>query len=141
MSTREEWTGGCLCGAVRFQAQGNPDWVAICHCGSCRRHTGGALNAAAGFPAAKVSFQGKPSVYASSPGVERYFCPQCGTSIAYQSRQWPEDLHLFVGSFDHPQHLEPECHIHAEDGLAWLKLADQLPRFRTTPSAGDLIEE
>ncbi len=139
MAHETEWTGGCMCGAVQFQALGNASWVAICHCESCRRHTGGILNAAAGFPAAKVRFNGDPSTYASSPGVRRYFCRVCGTSIAYQSEHWAEDIHLFVGTFDECRKMKPEFHIFAEEHLDWLAISDHLPRFRTTPSAGETI--
>jgi hypothetical protein len=45
----EEHTGGCLCGAVRYRAAGAPDWVAHCHCRSCRRHCGAAMLTFAGY--------------------------------------------------------------------------------------------
>ena len=48
--------GGCLCGAVRFTAEGAPKWTSYCHCQSCRRHTGAPVAAYAGFETAKVRF-------------------------------------------------------------------------------------
>jgi hypothetical protein len=134
-------TGGCMCGAVRFQAEGQASWVAICHCASCRRHTGGILNGAAGFRRSAVRFTGQPTAYESSPGVQRYFCASCGTSLAYQNTQWVEDIHLFVGTFDEPETLRPEFQIFAGERLDWLSLSDHLPRYRTTPSAGDLVND
>ena len=50
--------GRCLCGAVRFTADGPPKWTGYCHCRSCRRHTGAPVSAYAGFEAAKVRFTG-----------------------------------------------------------------------------------
>ena len=50
--------GRCLCGAVRFTADGPPKWTGYCHCQSCRRHTGAPVSAYAGFEAAKVRFTG-----------------------------------------------------------------------------------
>lgn len=142
MSDESKWTGGCMCGSVRFRAKGPPSWVAICNCGSCRSATGGVLNAAAGFPKSIVAFTGKaPSIYASSPGVLRSFCAICGTSLAYQNEQWPEDIHLFVGAFDQPEKLNPNFHIFANDRVSWLRLSDDLPRYKTTPSAGYLVNE
>ena len=141
MSCGTKWTGGCMCGAVRFQADGQASWIAFCHCASCRRSSGGILNAAAGFPKSAVQFVGHPSAYESSPGVKRLFCASCGTSLAYQSELWAEDIHLFVGSFDDPVALKPEFHIFAEERLDWLPLSDQLPRYRTTPSAGHLVSD
>jgi hypothetical protein len=136
-----EWTGGCMCGAVRFQVEGRASWIAICHCASCRQHTGGILNGAAGFSKSAVRFEGKLSAYESSPGVRRYFCACCGTSLAYQNERWAEDIHLFVGTFDEPEMLKPEFHIFAGERLDWLSLSDHLPRYRTTPNAGDLVSE
>lgn len=48
--------GGCMCGAVRYQAQGTPVSVIYCHCESCRRHTGAPVVACAGFKREQVSF-------------------------------------------------------------------------------------
>lgn len=140
VSDKHSWSGGCMCGKVHFVAIGPASWVGICHCSSCRRATGGTLVTAAGFPRAAVTFTGKePSTYASSAGVTRSFCSACGTSLSYQSEQWPEDIHLMAGAFDEPERLEPEFHIFADEKLPWLCLADPLPRFRTTPSAGDIL--
>lgn len=138
MAGERSWSGGCMCGEVHFVAKGPVSWAGICHCSSCRRATGGALVAAVGFPRTGVTFTGKkPSTYASSPGVLRSFCSECGTSLAYQNKQWPDDIHLMVGAFDEPEILEPEVHIFADERLPWLCLSDPLPRFKTTPSASD----
>lgn len=141
MPEDDEFTGGCMCGAVRFYARGQATWVAICHCASCRRHTGGILNGAAGFERKHVRFTGGPSAYESSPGVQRYFCASCGTSLAYHSEQWADDIHLFVGAFDDPEALKPEFHIFAQERLSWLSLSGLLPRYRTKPSAGELVSD
>jgi hypothetical protein len=136
---RKRWTGGCMCGSVRFGASGQPDWVAMCHCASCRRHTGGILNGAAGFKNDDVRIDGEPAVCRSSPGVRRYFCASCGTSLAYRSDNWPEDIHLFLGTFYNAPDLYPQFHIFAQERLVWLCLCDDLPRYRTTPSSGETV--
>ncbi len=133
--------GRCLCGAVRYEGRGDPDWVGICHCESCRRATGGALVAWCGFPRERLAFAGElPAYYMSSPGVRRGFCRRCGTSLTYESERWPADVHLIVGNFEHPEALAPQFHVFAAERLPWLHLADGLPRYRTVPSAGDLLE-
>jgi len=131
----------CLCGAIGLSAAGAPLWVGLCHCRSCRRATGGVLMAAAGFPRQAVSIErGQMSYYASSPGVRRGFCGTCGTSLSYENARWPGDIHLMIGAFERPDALQPQFHIFAEDRLPWLKLADGLPQYRTTPSDGRLME-
>jgi hypothetical protein len=115
--------------------------VGICHCDSCRRATGGALAAAAGFARSRVKLEGATlAKYCSSAGVLRGFCRACGTSLSYENERWPDDIHLFAGAFDAPERLQPQFHIFAADRLPWLHLADGLPRFRTTPSAGEVME-
>ena len=134
------WLGGCLCGSIRFEARGKADWVALCHCESCRKHTGGILNSGAGFKKSQVRLFGQPAKYASSPGVKRSFCRDCGTALAYENELWPDDIHLFLGAFDRPEKIKPEFHIFFEEHITWLELTDKLPRYRTTPSAGDIVE-
>jgi hypothetical protein len=78
--------------------------------------------------------------FASSPGVKRGFCRHCSTSLSYRNQLWPEDIHLMLGAFDEPASLEPQLHIFVGEQLPWLCLTDQLTRYRTTPSAGDVME-
>lgn len=120
--------GHCLCGEVRFEIGGEPNWVAHCHCESCRRATSAAFATYAGYAHTAVTWSGAPrSEYVSSLGVVRSFCPQCGSPMSFQSERWPGEIHLFAASFDHPHALRPEFHEHADEKLDWVHLADGLP--------------
>ncbi len=131
-------SGGCLCGAIRYLAEGVPLWVAHCHCESCRRTTGTAIVTYAGYTRGQVTFtEGRPASYASSPGVTRSFCGACGTPIAYEGPRWPEEIHLFVCTLDEPESLEPQGHVYTAEQLSWLKLDDGLPRHAGSSSDGD----
>ena len=115
--------GGCLCGAVRFSAEGAPKWTSYCHCRSCRRHTGAPVAAYAGFETAKVRFtKGALASFASSAGVQRGFCASCGSTLTYQGDRWPNELHLHLGAFDDPSTLAPAGQAFAEEKLPWLHL-------------------
>ena len=128
--TRIERTGHCLCGAVRFTARGEPKWVAHCHCESCRRATSAAFATYAGYPADAVTWtSATPRSYASSPGVTRTFCANCGTPMSFAGERWPGEIHLFATSFDAPESLTPQLHVHAEEQLPWVHLDDDLPRI------------
>ena len=59
--------GSCLCGDVRFAADGQPKWTGYCHCQSCRRHTGAPVSAYAGFEASQVRFTGRLSPTSNRP--------------------------------------------------------------------------
>lgn len=136
------YAGRCLCGGVTVEARGAPDWVGICHCASCRRATGGACVAAAGFREERVELRGATlATFRSSPGVTRSFCAMCGTSLAFRGDRWPGDVHLMVGTFDAPENLAPHFHIFFGGRLPWLSVCDGLPRYRTTPGEGLLMNE
>jgi hypothetical protein len=134
-------TGRCLCRAVTFVARGEPRWVAHCHCESCRRATSSAIATYAGFAAGNVEWTGeRPAEYRSSPGVIRRFCRTCGSPMSFEGERWPEEIHLFVPSFDQPEMFKPQCHVHVGEQLRWLHLADQLPCYAKTARDGPPLE-
>ncbi len=51
-------SGHCLCGRIRFVADGEPQWVAYCHCGFCRRHTASPVACFVNFALDRVHFEG-----------------------------------------------------------------------------------
>jgi len=116
--------GGCLCKAVRFEAEGPPKWTAYCHCHSCRKHTGAPVSAYAGYERSNVRFtQGALSFYASSPGVRRGFCATCGSTVTYEGDRWPSEVHFHIGAFDNPEAFPPQGHAFAEERLSWVHLS------------------
>ncbi len=126
-------TGRCQCGAVQFETTGRPRWVAHCHCGSCRRATASAFATYVGFARSQVQYvRGEPAGYHSSPGVTRRFCRECGTPLSYEGDRWPDEVHLFACVFEDPAAFQPQAHVHTNEQVAWLHLADDLPRHRTT---------
>ena len=131
-------SGGCGCGAVRFEAVRPPLWIAHCHCRDCRRATAAALSTYAGFRRSRVRWTaGAPATYESSPGVARRFCGHCGTPLSYQGARWPDEVHLFVCAFDDPAAFAPQAHVYAAEQLPWLHLADSLPRHPGTAGPDD----
>jgi hypothetical protein len=78
-----ERTGRCLCGAVSYSAKGLEGTTAACHCGMCRRWTGGPLLA---ISPGDVVWVGEDNIktYTSSEWAERGFCSVCGTSLFYR---------------------------------------------------------
>ncbi len=130
-------TGGCLCGAVRFHAQGVPKWVAHCHCPTCRRQTGAAFATYAGYKATDfVLTDGQPAAHQSSPGVTRRFCATCGSPLTYESARWPGEVHVLIGAMDAPEAFTPQAHVYVAHQMQWLRLDDGLPRYAATAAAG-----
>lgn len=121
--------GHCLCGAVRYEVDGAPLWQAHCHCESCRRNCSAPFTSFFGIADGAWRWTGEPpAVYASSTGVERLFCPHCGTPMAYRSTGFPGEIHLYAASLDDPTDYTPTEHVHWDEHLPWLHLDDGLPR-------------
>lgn len=127
-------TGGCLCGAVRYEAIGQPLDIGYCHCQSCRRHTGAPVVAYVGFNGDQVRFTGQErSIYNSSPGVGRAFCNQCGTPLTWEGEirsSGKSIVEFHVGTLDNPDDFAPEDHSRFEERIEWFDVADDLPRYR-----------
>lgn len=125
-----QWTGGCLCGDVRFKISDAPEFVEYCHCAKCRRSVGAPVMAWA--LVASKDFEllsGNLSEYASSPGVQRTFCGRCGTSVTYFAEQDPARIGVSTASFDDPDKVAPDVHIWRSQRLSWFETADSLPRY------------
>ena len=77
-------TGGCHCGAIRYQVEGELIVHALCHCSDCRRHAGAPVVGWTMYAedAVKVT-KGQPKVYESSEHGRRHFCADCGTGLFY----------------------------------------------------------
>ena len=124
-------TGGCHCGAVRYEARGAPLYVPYCHCRSCRRSTGAPVVAFVMFRAAQIRFtRGTRKVYASSPGVSRTFCETCGTPLSYEG-DWGGRgiIEVYLGTLDDPEAIRPDRHVFFGERLGWFDVSDGLPRY------------
>jgi hypothetical protein len=129
--------GGCMCGAVRYEASGEPFNATLCHCVDCRRASG--APALAWFSVRRDTLhwtRGSPARNASSPGVERLFCGQCGTQLTWDGAGAPGEIDVTVCSLDDPEAVAPADHTFASQQLRWLHLADTLPRYARTRSDG-----
>lgn len=124
-----EKTGHCLCGAVTFAYDGPENWMAHCHCESCRRATASPFTSFLGVPNGHWRWTGaEPKTYESSPGVTRSFCGTCGAPVAYQAERFPDEIHFYAALLDDPALYLPTLHVHSDEQVPWVTLGDGLPR-------------
>jgi len=123
-------TGGCMCGAVRYEGRGEPLYTGYCHCRSCRHHSGAAVAGMLVFAPDNVRVtRGELSLYRSSPGVERGFCGHCGTSLTWRGRGL---MSLHIGTLDDPDGHPPTLHWRYEEKSPWCDAGPDLPRETMT---------
>jgi hypothetical protein len=116
----ESFEGRCLCGAVRFRAAGRPKWTLWCHCESCRRHTGAPATVFVAFDDTAVTMtRGAIAKFNSSPGVQRGFCANCGSTLTCANERRPNETHFHVGAFEKPATFEPTGEAFAGERLPW----------------------
>lgn len=119
--------GHCLCKAVRYSFDEAPRWQAHCHCESCRRATASPFTSYFGIADGHWKWTGAaPAIYASSPGVTRFFCSNCGTPMGYRADSYPGEMHLFAATLDDPNRFVPTLHVHCAERLPWVHLSDGL---------------
>ena len=134
--------GGCMCGAVRYEATGPPIRVIHCHCQSCRKHTGAPAATLAVYGARQITFiGGERKAYESSRGVERTFCVECGTSLTWETelRGYGPVCAVHISTFDDPEALSPTHHSFYSERIRWFDVHDNLPRYEGFVVDGVLV--
>ena len=131
-------TGGCLCGAVRYESVGESLFSLLCHCRDCQHQSGSAYVAAMRVPAAGFRItKGEPKVYVSASDagneVMREFCPECGCPLFIRVSARPDIVGLRVGSLDEPGEFRPEADIFVKSAQPWDYMNPDLPKYQTYP--------
>ena len=124
-------TGGCLCGAVRYQLTSAPFDCGWCHCRTCQLFGGVPAVAFATVPTGDHGWtEGEPAVrwIKSSSFGERAFCGHCGTPLLMKVRHQPETVDFPVTTLDEPETAPPEFHIFWGSKVEWFNPGDNLPR-------------
>jgi hypothetical protein len=112
-------TGGCLCGAVRFEISGDLRGVVVCHCSLCRRAgTYAGAYTWAPHAAVRISGDGSLGTYVDVNGRERRFCRACG-SVLFWSVPGEDGVSVSAGALDDDAGLSVVRHVHVEDAAAW----------------------
>ena len=126
-------TGGCCCGAVRYQVSASLTPVTYCHCSKCRRWHGhvGAYTAVerAGF---RLTEARGLRWHAVSPTVRRGFCGECGSSLLFDEAPDPK-MSICAGTLDEPTGVREKAHIFVGSKGDYYEIDGDLPRYDTLP--------
>ena len=129
-------TGGCLCGAVRYEVSAEPIYGALCYCDDCRRLTS-SHSALTFVPKKALQITGTLSQYtrASDSGnaVTRFFCPVCGAGIYSQGTLRGVAI-LKAGTLDDSTAFKPEAAVFTSRAPHWDKPATDLQHFPEAPT-------
>ncbi|MEP7056471.1 MAG: GFA family protein [Caldimonas sp.] len=128
-------TGGCLCGAVRFEARLDKPEGYYCHCRMCQLAFGNTRAAFVNLRKDAVTWTATaPARFASSKLALRGFCATCGTPLSFEYLA-SDRMDLAAGAFDDPAALRPVAHFAVESRIASWHAADGLPEERLDQNA------
>lgn len=136
---QKRFTGGCLCGALRYEASGEPLFAGFCYCADCRKASGSGAIPFIGMSADQVRFSGEARQFRtpSFRGTDavRNFCPLCG-GLVFGGEVGKDNSHtLYAGSLDDPSVFEPTVAIFLRDKPDWVIPPAGLATFETMPGS------
>lgn len=130
-------TGGCLCGAVRYEITAEPVMQAICHCKNCQRQAGSALSVLIGVPRDAITIEGETTTYhdkgESGMGVLRKFCPTCGSPLFTDAESAPDLWFVKAGTFDETDWFEPQIQFWTSSRQRWMPACENIPAMERNP--------
>jgi hypothetical protein len=130
-------TGGCLCGAIRYEARSAPQFAGYCCCTDCRKASGSGFIPFVSFSADALTFTGTTRQFqvTSFRGSDatRNSCPRCG-GLVFGGIVGKDDSHtIYAGSLDDPSVFKPTIAIFNRDRPDWVVLPPGLQIFETMP--------
>lgn len=122
-------TGGCLCGAIRYEVNGDPVRVANCHCDDCRKATGSSFATNAFFKEDDITvLQGEPKSFQhtadSGNTMTKQFCGDCGSQLFGMGSGRPGIKNIKVGTIDDASSIRPQVNVFASKALPFTILSE-----------------
>lgn len=132
------FTGGCACGAIRYEISAEPLVMADCQCRQCQRKSGTGHGSYLTFADRKsVKLEGDATQWdiAGDTGnvKTRAFCPTCGSPVYMTFKAMPDLFTIHAASLDDPGRYKPQMVMYRASSHAWDKVDPALPRFDGMP--------
>jgi hypothetical protein len=126
--------GGCLCGYVRYEYDGEVGPSSYCHCDDCKRATGGPYTVGVLSEASKLRLlcgkvKGHTAIADSGRKVTREFCPECGSPLFTRAEKLPDKVFIKGGSLDEPGVVAPSIQTWTERAVEWAYPDKSLPGY------------
>ena len=133
----QSFTGGCACGAIRFECSVEPLVVFNCHCRDCQKATGAAFVTAIAIPTAALKMAGDPKYHSvdieGGSSMSRGFCPECGTHLFARTSSRGDAMGIHLATLDEPQRYRPTMDIWTASAQPWDYMNPELPKFPKAP--------
>ena len=138
----KKYTGRCACGAVKFEFDTDPSFIANCHCTDCKRASGGETATFMAVPETDFTLlggstnsfhYGPNSQTCAGEGLDRVFCPVCASRLYTNNlKSFPGLVFVQIGSLDRPELIAPKVEMFVNSRLTWALPLD-LPQFDGMP--------
>ena len=139
-------TGGCICGAIRYQIAQAPADLYVCHCTDCQRITGSAFSLGVVIADESFRLSGKQPRFtrdgatASGRVKSRSVCPDCGTWLFGDPRPGTQHAGMIRvvrgGTLDDTSWLKPTTHFWTRSKQPWVVLPEGATIHETQPGRG-----
>ena len=130
-------TGQCLCGNVKFEADGEPSIVANCHCTDCQQASGSPYATLIFMEREDVKVTGKVSTFShkvsSGNELTKHFCPTCGSQMFASNEARPTSIGLRGGTVNEKEHVKPQFNVYTSSKIDSTPLDPDLPAFDKMP--------
>ncbi len=138
------FSGGCACGAIRYECAAQPAFSWNCHCRDCQRASGSAFCPVLYVPKAALTITGKSTYYdvkaESGNLVSRGFCSECGSPVFIQAELVPNLQGLWAASLDDPSQFQPSVQVWCGSAQLWAPLHPILPKTAKAPTEKQMQE-
>lgn len=126
-------TGGCLCGAVRYEVDAAPIVTRACWCRLCQAIGAGSATVNTCFPSDKITITGElrdyVSIADSGNRMHRRFCPVCGVHLFSEAEARPHLIFVRAGTLDDRELARPAATIWTAEAPSWACIDDRIPRL------------
>ena len=134
----ESESGGCLCGAVKFEFD-KPNLISAhhCHCIDCQKSTGSGKATVLVLPSNAIKMEGELKFHTtttiSGRNMNRGFCRDCGSPVLSFIEEMPEVKFVKAGSLDDSSWLKIDSNFFSSSAHAWSPIDEDIPSFTHNP--------